>query len=280
MSMSVTQWVLASAFAIILLLILGVLHVRKISSSFPVFFQFTIFTFIGLLTLLVESVLRTCSAYNYFFWSFTALYTVLVFGAFHEAFLHLLKPFSAVIDLGKMLFRWATVFLLFTALLTALTTAGSGNNRIIAGIQLLERSCDLMQCGLLLLLVTFQTRMGLSWRSRGMSILLALGTYSAFDMTYSYMLEHFRGWIPQLTIVNQIVSIMVFGFLAIALWLPEPARRRAQDSPKLLILQRWNDVLSGHGFGPVPAPAMSFADSFIPGVEQTVERILAGKITQ
>jgi hypothetical protein len=280
MSMSTIQWLLSGGFALVLLLILGVLHVRKISSYFPVLVQFTIFTFIGTLILMIVSAVWTCSGYNYFFWIFTALYTLLVFGAFHEAFLYLLKPFSAVIDLGKMLFRWATFFLLFTALLTALTTAGSGNNRIIAGIQLLERSCDLMQCGLLLLLVTFQARMGFSWRSRGMSILLGLGSYSAFDMTYSYMLEHFRTWGTQLNFANQIISIVVFGFIAVAMWLPEPARRRAQDSPKLLILQRWNDVLSGHGFGPVPAHAMSFADSFIPGVEQTVERILAGKITQ
>jgi len=279
MSMSLTQWILFSTTSAIFLLILGVLHVRKIRSSFPILFQITIFALISSL-ILMASAFWTCNGYGYVFWSLTALYTVLVFGTFHEAFLHLLKPFSAVIDLGKMLFRWATIFLLFTALLTALTTAGSGNNRIIAAMQLLERSCDLMQCGLLLLLVTFQTRMGLSWRSRGMSVLLGLGTYSAFDMTYSYMLEHFRGWSHQLDFANQIVSIVVFGFIAVIMWLPEPARRRAQDSPKLLILQRWNDVLSGHGFGPVPAHAMSFADSFIPGVEQTVERILARKMTE
>jgi hypothetical protein len=279
MSLSLTQWILPSALVVILLLILGVLHVRKIRSSFHVLFQFTIFTLLMVLASFT-SPLWNCISYTYAYWVLTALYTVLVFGAFHEAFLHLFKPFSAVIDLGKMLFRWATVFLLFTALLTVLATAGSGNNRIIAGIQLLERSCDLMQCGLLLLLVTFQTRMGLSWRSRGMSVILGLGTYSAFDMTYSYMTQHFRAWIPQLNFANQIISIVVFGFIAVVMWLPEPARRRAQDSPKLLILQRWNDVLSGHGFGPAPASAMSFADSFIPGVEQTVERILAGKITQ
>ncbi|HLY99191.1 MAG TPA: hypothetical protein VKT33_09025, partial [Candidatus Angelobacter sp.] len=98
--------------------------------------------------------------------------------------------------------------------------------------------------------------------------------------TYSYMTQHFRAWIPQLNFANQIISIVVFGFIAVAMWLPEPARRRAQDSPKLLILQRWNDVLSGHGFGPVPSPAMSFVDSFIPGVEQAVERVMARKMTE
>jgi len=280
MFMSLTQWILFCTLAIILLLILGVLHVRKSRSSFPVLFQFIIFTALTMLVTVVSSFFTNCTGYYYIWWSLTALYTIMVFGAFHEAFLHILKPFSAVTDMGKMLFRWATIFLLFTALLTALTTAGPGNNRIIAAIQLLERSCDLMQCGLLLLLVFFQTRMGLSWRSRGMSIVLGLGTYSAFDMTASYVVEHFRGLTTQINYANQIISIVVFGFIAVVMWLPEPARRRAQDSPKLLILQRWNDVLSGHGFGPVPAHAMSFADSFIPGVEQTVERILAGKITQ
>jgi hypothetical protein len=190
-----------------------------------------------------------------------------------------MKPFSAVIDLGKMLFRWAAVFLFFTAVLTAINTSGPSNNRIAAAMQLLERSCDLMQCGLLLLLVIFQARLGLSWRSRGMCIALGLGMYAAFDMTMWYTLDRFPGLLHLFSLTNQAAYVGLFSFWACAMMLPEPARRRADDSPQRLILQRWNDVLGSYGYAAAGAAASSsMADSFIPGVEQAVERVMSRKM--
>ena len=63
--------------------------------------------------------------------------------------------------------------------------------------------------------------------------------------------------------------------------LPEPARKTAQDSPTRLILQRWNDVLMNTPLvsrGPGTELAFSTVDSFIPGVEKTVDRVLSRKM--
>ena len=76
---------------------------------------------------------------------------VLEFGVLYELLVNALKPYSALIDLGKMLFRWAAVFLILAAFLTAFATTGSGNNKLVAASELLQRTVRLMQCGLLLL---------------------------------------------------------------------------------------------------------------------------------
>src|SRR5258708_14317322 len=188
MPISLAEWLLYGLEIAGLVSILWVLQQRRIRASFPIFFNYIAATLLIVVVAIVTT-FWTCPAYFYVFWALSALSTVVVFGVVYEVFVSVMKPFSAVIDLGKMLFRWAAVFLLFTAVLTAVNTSGPSNNRIAAAMQLLERSCDIMQCGLLLLLVIFQGRLGLSWRSRGMCIALGLGMYAAFDMTMWYTLD-------------------------------------------------------------------------------------------
>ena len=85
---------------------------------------------------------------------------VLEFAVLYELLVNALKPYSALIDLGKMLFRWAAVFLVLAALLTALATTGSGSNKMVAACELLQRTVRLMQCGLLLLFLGWKSVLG------------------------------------------------------------------------------------------------------------------------
>jgi hypothetical protein len=64
--------------------------------------------------------------------------------------------------------------------------------------------------------------------------------------------------------------------------LPQPALRTAQDSPTRLILQRWNEVLVDTpllGNKTTADVTVAPVESFLPGVEKTVERIMASKMT-
>jgi hypothetical protein len=112
-----------------------------------------------------------------------------------------------------------------------------------------------------------------------MCIALGLGTYAAFDMTMWYSLDRFPGLLHFFSLANQGVYVGLVSFWACAMMLPEPARRRADDSPQRLILQRWNDVLGSYGYAAAGAVAStSMSDSFIPGVEQAVERVMSRKM--
>lgn len=258
---------------------LRILHRSKLRSEFPVFYRYSAFCAAGTLITIVPY-LFFCPQYFYIYWVLTPITMLLEFGVLYELLVNALKPYSALIDLGKMLFRWAAVFLIMAALLTAFATTGSGNNKLVAATQLLERTVRLMQCGLLLLFLGLEKRLGLSWRTHSMSIALGLGVYAAVDLSATYMLTR----MPALSSAFQMLANLVY-LVAVSLWAyslakPEPARSNVLDSPSRLIFQRWNEALNSYSVRGELAFASNGVESFLPGVEQTVERVLARKIIQ
>src|SRR5437764_10762857 len=174
---------------------------RKLRSEFTIFFNSLILLTVAQIVFQI-SARWLCHAYPYIYWIFTALSMVLSLGVLYEVFVNILKPYSAVIDLGKMLFLWAAAFLLLTALITALATTGPQFNRIIYAILSLEHCIQLMQCGLLLLLLLFEKKLGLSWRSPGMCIALGIGSFAAVDLTITYLIARFPMWHNSLDLIN------------------------------------------------------------------------------
>ena len=70
----------------------------------------------------------------------------------------------------------------------------------------------------------------------------------------------------------------VLAFWAFRLSVKETTPITAASSPSRLIIQRWNEALISYIQGEMAlSPVMN---SFLPGVEQTVERVLARKIVQ
>ncbi|HEV3038628.1 MAG TPA: hypothetical protein VHA33_12710 [Candidatus Angelobacter sp.] len=253
---------------------------RKLRNQFPIFFNYIVL-------LLIFTVAFQVAArwffreYSFVYWTSTGLTMLLGFGVLYEVFVNILKPFSELIDLGKMMFRWAALFLVITAFITALATTGSRTTRLCTTILLMEHCVQLMQCGFLLLLLAFETRLGISWRSHGMCIALGLGVFASTDLLLTYLYQKFPTWQTGLDLTNGIIAAGLFAFWTVGLLLPEPARKNAQDSPARIILQRWNEALAAtpisNRFSEV---ALAPADSFIPGVEKAVERVLARKMVQ
>lgn len=282
MQISQTQWILIAVAIVIAgvqAFTLRILNQRNLRSEFPVFFRYSVFCIAGCAITLIPFVV-SCPQYFYVYWVLTPVTMVLEFGVLYELLVNALKPYSALIDLGKMLFRWAAVFLILAALLTAFATTGSGNHKLVAASELLQRTVRLMQCGLLLLFFGLEKRLGLSWRTHSMSIALGLGIYAGVDLSTTYLIDR----MPALTGAFQILTNLVY-FGAVSLWAytlakPEPARGNVLDSPRRLIFQRWNEALTTYSVRGEMAFASSGVESFLPGVEQTVDRVLARKIVQ
>jgi hypothetical protein len=258
---------------------LRILDRRKLRSEFPVFYRYSLFCGVGALITIIPY-LFFCPQYFYIYWVLTPITMLLEFGVLYELLVNALKPYSALIDLGKMLFRWAAVFLIMAALLTAFATTGSGTNRLVAAAQLLERTVRLMQCGLLLLFLGLEKRLGLSWRTHSMSIALGLGVYAAVDLSATYLISRAPAQTNAFQMVATLVYLSATSLWAYSLAKPEPARGNVLDSPRRLIFQRWNEALLTHSVRGEMAFASGGMDSFLPGVEQTVDRVLARKIVQ
>ena len=277
MDMSRFQWFFAGGGLVLYAFIVTVMVRRKIRARFPIFFYFIISN-IGLLCgLNIAARVLSPNMYFYVYFGLEALVLTLSFAVFREVFVNLLKPFNALIDLGKMLFSWAVVFLVFAVSLTAVATGGSHPDRLTAAIFLFQRSVWLIQCGLLLLLVLFDRRLGISWRSHGMCMALGLGIFAASNLVMCAIGGRFQGWAGVEEFAQNSLCLAVVLGWAIGLAIPAPVPEKALDSPKRLILQRWDEGLTSYGYGQPETSSTTNVESFLPGIEKTVDRVMAKK---
>jgi len=275
--MSPIQWTLAIAGILGPAFVAYVLVRRELRSKFPFFFNYLIFYTLSSAVGMGAYLYSCCGGVFYHVnWMLGILIMVMEVGIIYEVLVNTLKSYSALVDLAKILFRWAAVFLLFTALVTALATNGQQTTKLEAALTVVEHCIRLMQCGLLMFLLVFENRLGVSWRNHGVAIALGLGIYAAIDLTVSYL-----PWpqTPLLDVVEGCAYVGVLAFWGSSLTMREPAPKSMLDSPSRLIFQRWNEALmatplvarrSQAAFAPV--------ESFLPGVEQTVERVMARKM--
>jgi hypothetical protein len=273
MHFSATQWLIMVGQVALSGLILEVMVRKKIRSSFRFFFGFIIFSFLSTLAVQLLLFAMSRNVYHYVFFGFNSVGTLLAFGVMYEVFSHILKPYPALMDLGGLLFKWAFVFLALASVCSAVAVGGHTTDEIVLSI---AQTCDLMECGLLLLLAFFESRLGLSWRSPTIFIMLGFGVYGVMDLAASLLHSAFFGE------ALPIAGIAVYLGWYICLSLPQPTPRSAQDFPTRLILQRWNEVLISTpllGNNNNGNSTVDPVESFLPGVEKTVERIMAGKMT-
>ena len=275
MPLSFPQLLLGLGSLAVMGIVLSIMAARKLRIAYPMFF--------GYIAVNAAAAVACLGAYRfaygqyfYIYWTCSTILMLIGFTVQYEVFVDVLKPFSAVTDLGRMLFFWAAGFLFLAGILTAMVTSGSQANKISVAVNLLDRCVHMMQCGLMLLMVVFEKRLNLSWRSTGMTVALGLGINAAMDLTTSYAEGRFPVLYGQLEMVNGIVFTAVLCFWAFRLSANSPAPTTAGSSPTRLIIQRWDDALISYRHGDLAlSPAMN---SFLPGVEQTVERVLARKM--
>ena len=255
---------------------------KNLRQRYPIFFAYNVLhvvTAVGLF-----GVALTGSAMGYFFayWTVNALHVGVGFGVIYELFRTALKPYHALRDLGTMIFLWAGAIMLLVASMMAMSGAAPNEaSRIVAGVLSLERSVRLVQCGLLLFLLLFGTKLGLTLRHRTFGIALGVGIYASTDLLLVNLRTHYgQEW-------NQVYSLLgaAIWIMTCTNWLyyvvrPEPAPvmmpTMAQARP---ILQRWNEALAEAAAGYSSAsPRIDTPDPFTSTVEKTVERVLRNGI--
>ena len=278
MQMSLPQIALAFISIVMIGTVMLVMVRRNLRTAYPLFFSYL---GVNALAVVLLTVLYRFAIGQYFYayWTTSTILMAIGFAVQYEVFVDILKPFSAVIDLGKMLFFWAAGFLLLAGFLTALVTSGTHVNKLVVAVDLCDRCVHLMQCGLMLLIVVFEKRLNFSWRSSGMCVALGLGLIAAMDLLVSYAQGQFPARSGDLAMLNGVAFVGVIAFWAVRLASKEAEPSTLANAPARLIIQRWNDALISYRHGDAALSSVG-VNSFLPGVEQTVERVLARKMIQ
>jgi hypothetical protein len=249
---------------------------KKPAGEFSYFSTWSIFGSAAVLLSVPAIFWTSCLQYFYVYWVLGFLYLGLEFFVLYELLTTALKPYSALIDLGKMLFTWALVFLTIVAAITALTTVGAHQTKLDAAATVIERSLRLIECGILMLFFFFEKKLRLPWRSWNISLALGLGATSAVDLISSYVRTRLPNQVNVIDCIYSVAFIGVISFWAYSLTYTTKKKIAHMESPSRLIFQRWNESLGTYGF----SGGDFVSGSFLPNVERTVERVMARKMTQ
>ena len=261
----VTMYGFWIASCVLAAFLVGFILRKKLNREFPIFFAFLLASTVSDITNFVLSFI-SYKAYYYTYWTGTAVTIALGFAVLHEVFKHVFRPYESLRTFGSTLFRWSTVVLLMIGAVMALSSAPATRSPITNYIFTIDRSVQLMQCGLVLFLYLFARQLGLTEGHRIFGISVGFGVTAATHLIAVTLRSHFPSQTSMfvLNIVNQVAYLTSVIIWTVYMWRPEPERRRASVLEQT---ESWNYALAAatHGDG---------GASFLPNVVDTVERVL------
>ena len=251
-----------------LIFLVGLMLRKKLHREFPVFFAFVAAECVdSWLGMLVKSV--SYKAYFVEYYAVAAVTSILGFAVLREVFLHIFRPYDALRNFGKMLFRWSAAVLILIATVMTISSAPLTNAPIVNFILTLDRSVRLMQCGLVIFLYLFARQLGLTERHRVFGISLGFGVFASVHLMTVTLTALFPAVTSShamylLNVPYQLAWLLTVAVWSVYMYRPEPERRRATV---LELPESWNYTLAGIN-------NENEASAFLPNVVDTVERVL------
>ena len=230
----------------VLQVIVALVMVRRgLFRQFPVFFAYTVFQIVegGTLFTLDHSAAVSGDQYWDAYWVGLTIDVTLRFAILFEIFSSLFQNYPGLKRLGELLFRGATVVLLFVAIMVANLAPEDGTIHLMSRIHVVDLSVSIMQGGLWLVLVAFSSYFVLSWRSVAYGIAFGMGILSSVDLATETM----RVWTgPVAGYAFDFVTMATYN-CCVVIWLvyllaPERAPARVAQLPPEN-LEQWNSAL-------------------------------------
>ncbi len=244
---------------------------KKLYRDFPIFFALISAESSSDLLNFILMLRHERHLYYYTYWTGVAVTTCLGFLVLQEIFRHIFRPFESLRAFGSALFRWSALVLLMVGVIMAVSSGSTLQSPITRYIFTIDRSVQLMQCGLVLFMYLFARQLGLTEGHRTFGITIGLGVRAAVQLLTVTLLSLFTSR-PLTRTLN--VTQMAVYFIVVVVWIvymyrKEPERRR---SSVLEQTENWNYALAA-------ATSGDSGSAFLPNVVDTVERVLNKRAT-
>jgi hypothetical protein len=237
-----------------------VLFHRKLHKQFPAFFAFIIVQIASFVS--AFSVRHNSSLYSYMFCFWAAVNAVFAFSIIYEIFLDVFRPYPALRDLGSALFKWAAMVMILVSVVT-IALSPNWDNPVERTILIVQRCIDIAQFGLVIFLLAFCRKLGVTWRRRSFGVALGFGLYSGVELVILALHAgtHIHG---------MLASTIAMGAddVSVLLWLGYSLLEQREASVGVLVPQRWDDALT-------EIQPREEGESLIPMFEHMVDRALA-----
>ena len=218
---------------------------QRLYRDYPLFFAYTIKQVIGLLVLFYFYRLGVRDVYRHAYLTSEAVDALLKFAVICELFSYVFRAYEGIRGMGAVLLRWASVILLLIAALVAATASGSDSDRFLAGLFAMERSVEIVQGGLLVLLFVISALFGLQWEHDTLGIALGFGLVTGVNLA-AFTLRAELGTASQ----DVLSLISSAGYdCAVVVWLAflygrKPVHQFDQQIPSWDV-ESWNRALLG-----------------------------------
>jgi hypothetical protein len=154
---------------------------NELRTMYPRFFSYILFQTIKTVCLFI--------AYQYFpdnyfyaYWTGNAVSVIFAIAVMDEILRRLFKQYGTIPILGTTIFRWSCGLLLLLAILGAMSTAGTGGDRVVAVVFSFDRGLRLMQVGLFLLLMVLCRILKDFWKQQVFGIALGFGIFASVEL--------------------------------------------------------------------------------------------------
>jgi len=235
-------WIAPHALQIIIVI---VMIRRGLLREFPVFFAYTVFQIAEGGTLFILDHSAAVSGYQY--WCVhsvgLAIDIVLRFAIIFEVVRSVFRNYPGLEHLCRIIFRGAIAVLLVAAITVAARAPEFGMFPFLTRIHVMDLSVDVMQSGLMIVLLGFSSYLGLSSRSFPYSIAAGLGIFSSVGLATEAM----RVWTgPVAGYAFDFVTMATYH-CCVVIWVvyllaPETARTSVKELPENA-LEQWNAEL-------------------------------------
>jgi hypothetical protein len=128
--------------------------------------------------------------YWYAHWVVSLISIALRFAIMFEIFSNVFRRYLGLRELGRVVFRWATVALLLVSIVIAARAPEDGTLHLLSRVHVLDLGVDLIQSGMWLLLLVFSFYFGISWRGFSYGVAFGFGVFSTVDLAS----ETLRAW--------------------------------------------------------------------------------------
>ena len=236
---------------------------RKLQKEFPLFFAFVVVQ-VADFAINFFAYHRSQQLYFYAYWTLAAVGILFGFGVLYEVFTAVFRPFADLREFGGVLFRWAAVVLASAALLTASSSRPFPGWRVFGVILNGVRSVEIMQCGLVLLMLLCSAYLGITLQHRIFGIALGFGLIAAVDLIAVAVYANFG---MQSQTFFQLSKMVAYNTSAL-LWLGYVHAGEVECRPtkQFSRAERWNYALATALHPGSDSPAL-------PRIEDTVERV-------
>ncbi|MDR3741737.1 MAG: hypothetical protein P4L40_22185 [Terracidiphilus sp.] len=210
--------------------------------------------------------------YFYSYWGVYVASAVILYFICLEIFRFALAPYSGLMRLATVVFRWAALISLVLSL-SSVSYSHRGVLLIPAVAVALMHAVSILEICLLAFLCLSMNALRLGVRDVAFGIALGFGMLSANDFIMSALWNPHIALSAPIQLINQAVVLLTIGVWITYFALPEKAARPVVLAPASAIY-RWNEIASALGHGTkvaVPQPANSF---FLSDVEKVVDKVL------